>query len=94
MPWHVAKSVANEGVALVDLPWHVSTTMSAFPKKLVTLGCCVGRMPCGLIYEWEVGSIAFSLHLIFGDKAETGAVDAVAEAAAVAWAVREYVAEM
>lgn len=93
MPWNVAKSVANEGVALVDMPWHVSTTMSAFPK-LVTLGCCVAGMPCGLIYEWEVGSIAFGLHLIFGDKAEACAVDAVAEAAAVAWAVREYVAEM
>ena len=81
------------GVALADMPWHVSTTMSAFPK-LVTLGCCVAGMPCGLIYEWEVGSIAFGLHLIFGDKAEACAVDAVAEAAAVAWAVREYVAEM
>ena len=40
MPWHVAKSIANEGVTLADMPWHVPTTGSAF-LKLVALVCCL-----------------------------------------------------
>lgn len=36
MPWHVAKSVTTESVALADMPWHVPTKQMSIRLIITT----------------------------------------------------------
>lgn len=67
-------------------------TRSGWEKRKCSMKSAAISMRHGLrcVEQRQEGTVAFALHLRFGNEAERGTVDAIAQTTTFAWAIVEY----